>query len=256
MSLGADGKPSGANRLDDRPVVVVGAAGQLGRTMVASLAEGVADGGLDADGSRRQRRGRGARGDGQAPAAGYRQLRRLQPGRSGRGASRSTALEANAFAVLTLSARGDGVRRDARALTAATSCSTAKPIARTSRTIGRSRAARMPRRSCSASGSRRARRRIMCCASRACSAGRSGGRAAWTGSSMRSWPAGRRECSSTASCRRATRGTSTAATAAILRKRPPVGLYHCVNTGAATWHDLAVEVRRQSGIEPRSSRFA
>ena len=35
-----------------------------------------------------------------------------------------------------------------------------------------------------------------------------------------------------------------AATAGILRKRPAAGLYHCVNTGFATWHDLAVEVRR------------
>ena len=41
----------------------------------------------------------------------------------------------------------------------------------------------------------------------------------------------------------------TAATAAILRDRPPAGVYHCVNTGAATWHDLAVEVRRQLGID-------
>lgn len=39
------------------------------------------------------------------------------------------------------------------------------------------------------------------------------------------------------------------ATGAILRKRPSVGLYHCVNTGAASWHDLAVEVRRQVGNE-------
>jgi dTDP-4-dehydrorhamnose reductase len=35
-----------------------------------------------------------------------------------------------------------------------------------------------------------------------------------------------------------------AATAKILRQRPAPGLYHCVNTGAATWHDLAAEVRR------------
>jgi dTDP-4-dehydrorhamnose reductase len=39
------------------------------------------------------------------------------------------------------------------------------------------------------------------------------------------------------------------ATAAILNTRPAAGLYHCVNTGAATWHDLAVEVRRQAGNE-------
>ena len=39
------------------------------------------------------------------------------------------------------------------------------------------------------------------------------------------------------------------ATTAILKTRPAVGIYHCVNTGAATWHDLAVEVRRQVGNE-------
>jgi dTDP-4-dehydrorhamnose reductase len=44
------------------------------------------------------------------------------------------------------------------------------------------------------------------------------------------------------------------ATQAVIEKRPPFGTYHCVNTGAATWHELAVEVRRQMGsqatIEP------
>jgi dTDP-4-dehydrorhamnose reductase len=38
-----------------------------------------------------------------------------------------------------------------------------------------------------------------------------------------------------------------AATAGVLRLRPPTGLYHCVNTGAATWHDVAAEVRRALG---------
>jgi dTDP-4-dehydrorhamnose reductase len=40
-----------------------------------------------------------------------------------------------------------------------------------------------------------------------------------------------------------------AATAALLDRRPPTGLYHCVNTGSASWHDLAVEVRRQLRVE-------
>jgi dTDP-4-dehydrorhamnose reductase len=47
-----------------------------------------------------------------------------------------------------------------------------------------------------------------------------------------------------------------AATVHLLRVRPPNGVYHCVNTGAATWHDLAVEIRRQLGsnapLEPVS----
>jgi dTDP-4-dehydrorhamnose reductase len=38
-----------------------------------------------------------------------------------------------------------------------------------------------------------------------------------------------------------------AATASVLQHRPAAGLYHCVNTGAATWHDVAVEVRRALG---------
>ncbi len=247
MSLGADGKPSGANWLDDRPVVVVGAAGQLGRTMVASLATAWPTVGLtrtDLDVS-----------DAAAVhevmarhqplaivnCAGYNQVDRAE-------VEPVAALEANAFAVLTLAARR---LRAARrwCTTAATSCSTAKPIGRTSRTIGRSRRARTRRRSCSASGSRQARRRITCCASRACSAGRTGARAAWIGSSMPSWPVGRRRCSWTGSCRRATCGTSPRQPRRFSGIGRAVGLYHCVNTGAATWHDLAVEVRRQSGID-------
>lgn len=39
------------------------------------------------------------------------------------------------------------------------------------------------------------------------------------------------------------------ATTAMLKTRPAAGIYHCVNNGAATWHDLAVEVRRQVGSD-------
>ena len=38
------------------------------------------------------------------------------------------------------------------------------------------------------------------------------------------------------------------ATQALLEKRPPAGTYHCVNTGAATWFELASEVARQLGV--------
>jgi dTDP-4-dehydrorhamnose reductase len=38
-----------------------------------------------------------------------------------------------------------------------------------------------------------------------------------------------------------------AATAGVLRRRPAPGVYHCVNTGAASWHDVAAEVRRRIG---------
>jgi dTDP-4-dehydrorhamnose reductase len=41
------------------------------------------------------------------------------------------------------------------------------------------------------------------------------------------------------------------ATHRLLVIRPRAGLYHCVNTGHATWHDLAVEVARQLGVAAR-----
>jgi len=39
------------------------------------------------------------------------------------------------------------------------------------------------------------------------------------------------------------------ATRAIVETRPPAGTYHCVNTGAATWYELALDVRRQLGAD-------
>jgi dTDP-4-dehydrorhamnose reductase len=56
----------------------------------------------------------------------------------------------------------------------------------------------------------------------------------------------RSACSSIASCRRVTRSTSRAATRHLIERQSPYGLYHCVNAGHATWHDLAVEARRIS----------
>jgi dTDP-4-dehydrorhamnose reductase len=38
------------------------------------------------------------------------------------------------------------------------------------------------------------------------------------------------------------------ATCAVLAKRPAAGIYHCVNTGSASWHDVAVEVAKQSEV--------
>jgi dTDP-4-dehydrorhamnose reductase len=40
-----------------------------------------------------------------------------------------------------------------------------------------------------------------------------------------------------------------AATRALLRQEAPSGLYHCVNTGYCTWHELALEIARQLGCE-------
>jgi dTDP-4-dehydrorhamnose reductase len=37
-------------------------------------------------------------------------------------------------------------------------------------------------------------------------------------------------------------------TAALLQLRPAPGVYHCVNSGRATWHDVATEVQRQLGV--------
>jgi dTDP-4-dehydrorhamnose reductase len=39
------------------------------------------------------------------------------------------------------------------------------------------------------------------------------------------------------------------ATWRLLESRPPVGVYHCVNTGAATWFELAQEIVRLLGAE-------
>ena len=40
------------------------------------------------------------------------------------------------------------------------------------------------------------------------------------------------------------------ATTRMLSTRPAPGVYHCVNTGSATWHEVAVEVARQMRVEP------
>jgi dTDP-4-dehydrorhamnose reductase len=41
------------------------------------------------------------------------------------------------------------------------------------------------------------------------------------------------------------------ATLAVVERRPPAGLYHCVNTGAATWDAIAREAARQMGTPAR-----
>lgn len=42
-----------------------------------------------------------------------------------------------------------------------------------------------------------------------------------------------------------------AATRTLLERTSPPGLYHCVNSGSCTWLDLARELARQMGIEPK-----
>jgi len=41
------------------------------------------------------------------------------------------------------------------------------------------------------------------------------------------------------------------ATEALLARDAPPGLYHCVNAGHTSWYELAREVARQAGVEPR-----
>jgi dTDP-4-dehydrorhamnose reductase len=40
------------------------------------------------------------------------------------------------------------------------------------------------------------------------------------------------------------------ATLALLERRSESGLYHCVNSGAATWHAVGLEAARQLGVTP------
>ncbi|HEY3383379.1 MAG TPA: dTDP-4-dehydrorhamnose reductase [Vicinamibacterales bacterium] len=42
-----------------------------------------------------------------------------------------------------------------------------------------------------------------------------------------------------------------AATALLIEREAPSGLYHCVNSGHCTWHELGLEVGRQVGVEAR-----
>jgi dTDP-4-dehydrorhamnose reductase len=41
------------------------------------------------------------------------------------------------------------------------------------------------------------------------------------------------------------------ATRELVERKVPYGLYHCVNSGLCTWYELAQELARQAGIEPR-----
>jgi dTDP-4-dehydrorhamnose reductase len=41
------------------------------------------------------------------------------------------------------------------------------------------------------------------------------------------------------------------ATRHLIERAAPVGLYHCVNSGLGTWQDVALEIARQLGVEPR-----
>jgi dTDP-4-dehydrorhamnose reductase len=40
------------------------------------------------------------------------------------------------------------------------------------------------------------------------------------------------------------------ATWTLMETAAPSGVYHCVNTGATTWFELAKEIGRQLGVEP------
>ena len=42
-----------------------------------------------------------------------------------------------------------------------------------------------------------------------------------------------------------------AATQALLERQAEPGLYHCVNSGATTWHELAQHIAAILGVQPR-----
>ena len=127
------------------------------------------------------------------------------------------------------------------------------PRARTPKSMRRTRAARTRCPSCLANGSRPIRRGTTSCASRPLRRP-DGPRAASTSLQMRSTQAVR--------CAFVDRTVSpsfvddvVAATRTILLRRPPVGLYHCVNGGHGTWVDVARKIAELRGrpdapIEP------
>ena len=41
------------------------------------------------------------------------------------------------------------------------------------------------------------------------------------------------------------------ATRALVEREAPPGLYHCVNSGLCTWHEMAMEIARLLGVTPR-----
>ena len=41
------------------------------------------------------------------------------------------------------------------------------------------------------------------------------------------------------------------ATLRLIESAPPPGIYHCVNSGRCTWHEFALELARQLGVEAR-----
>ncbi len=41
------------------------------------------------------------------------------------------------------------------------------------------------------------------------------------------------------------------ATSRLIESGAPGGVYHCVNAGARTWRDVAAEIARLLGVEPR-----
>ncbi len=51
-------------------------------------------------------------------------------------------------------------------------------------------------------------------------------------------------------------GDVAAATRALVERGAPPGLYHCVNSGSATWEAVALEAARLLGVEPRLRRMS
>ena len=241
--------------MTSRPrVVVTGAAGQLGSTVVARLSRSLRRRAVHARAARHRRRAGGR-------SSGRRRLRRdvvincaAYNDVDGAEDAPAEALSGNALGVLCAGARGGGHRRATSSTTAPISCSTAQPIGRTRKTIpprplgiyGTSKllgewfALEAP------GGLRASRREPVRGTSgqeqhRQDSRGESRERRAGPGLCRSDGDAELR--------RRTSRRRRRRCSSAALR----LGLYHCVNTGVATWVEVAEEVGTVARVRGRRS---
>ena len=227
-------------------VLVVGAAGQLGQAMVAHAGRRARGHAVDARGRRSDPPPRRPRRDASARAG-----RRSSTARATTNVDRAedeqeTALDVNAIVVRTLAraaAELDAVLMhystdfvfSGTAAAPYTEIDRPEPqsVYAQSKLVGEWMAADAPQ------ALRAARREpVRRPASRA---------AASIASSTRCAPASRRRCSSIAWCRRASSPTSSTRRRICCGRGPPSGLYHCVNTGHATWLDVGREIARLLG---------
>ena len=170
-----------------------------------------------------------------ARAGGDHQLRELQPRRSRRGRAGDRARRQRVGGRHAGARRG-GARRAADALQHRLRVFRHGRRRPTPRSIRPNRKASMRNRSWSASGWPPTRRSTTCCASRACLAGRTAA-AASIASSTPCAPGQPAPVFVDRVVSPSFVADVADASAFILRTRPAAGLYHCVNSGHATWLD-------------------